>query len=218
MLREAVLCGLKLEAVGVCLQPAIYLHPAVVASGHIPTELIQILKEELRGERVEFETETRVRSLVDQHLPHGRLVEILDLAAGYDAGVTSQEVFSDTQKRRLSESRAEERRRVSQEVVRDAEKRKEVDARSEAKAGEAKSAPDGEGGGMSSSGDQEVEEQSDIETDHGHDVDPKGLPICPDGLKLGTDSLKGIWWLLEGLILQTRRYEGKSGVGKDVWR
>lgn len=165
MLREAVLCGLKLEAVGVCLQPAIYLHPAVVNSGLIPAELIQILKEELRGETVEFETENTVRSLVDQHLPHGRLVEILNLATAYDSGMMSRDAMSDAERSKAAEV---DRARASEE------------------------------------------------TDPG--PDPRGLPIGPDGLMLGTESLKGIWWVLEGLILQTRTYTGGEGEGKDIWR
>jgi hypothetical protein len=172
MLREAVQCGLKLEAVGICLQPAIYLHPAVVEAGHIPAELIQILREELRGETVEFETEKKVRSLVDQHLPHGRLVEILELAAGYDAGVSPQEILSDAERRKEAES----------------------------------------------GGTQAQEGQHEHDHDHVDDMDPRGLPIGPDGVMLGTESLKGPWWLLEGAILQTRKFEGSNDGGKDVWR
>lgn len=159
LLREAVHCGLKLEAVGVCLQSAIHKHPAVSASGLIPDELIKILNEELRGETVEFETETRVRAIVDQFLPHSRLVEIIELATKYDAGPSTAPTTAEDGK-----------------TIEDA----------------ASAIPP-----------------------------PKRLnPLAlgPDALSTARDSLRGAWWLLEGLILQTRKYEGNKDTGRDVWR
>lgn len=91
MLREAVRCGVKLEPAGVALQPALYTSERVHRQGLIPSELIAILKEELRGETIESDNEWRVKHIIDQCLPYSRLVEIVELAAAFDSGMTDSD-------------------------------------------------------------------------------------------------------------------------------
>ena len=91
MLREAVRCGVKLEPAGIALQPALYNSELVHAQGLIPPELIKILKDELRGEVIEFDNEHRVKSIIEQTLPYSRLVEIVELAAAYDTAMDNKD-------------------------------------------------------------------------------------------------------------------------------
>jgi hypothetical protein len=53
----------------------------------IPAELIKILKDELRGDIIEFDNEARIKAIIDQTLPYSRLVEIVELAAAFDSAM-----------------------------------------------------------------------------------------------------------------------------------
>jgi hypothetical protein len=87
MVREAVQCGIKLDAKGVCLQPAIYNSAFVQERRLIPDELIDLVQREVGDEVFEAEQEDRIQALIDKHLPPARLLEVVELAAASDTGL-----------------------------------------------------------------------------------------------------------------------------------
>ena len=87
MLREAVQCGVKLDAKGVALQPAIRDALLVRERRMIPDELVEMLDEQLRGEVYCADAESRLKALVNRFLPDLRLLQIVELAAASDTAI-----------------------------------------------------------------------------------------------------------------------------------
>lgn len=112
MLREATQCGIRLDPVGVALQPALAKSPAV--TGLIPEGLRELLEREVGGEALEVDDFDKLKALVEP-LPPRVLSQIVDLAAAQDTTpvrdldaktdpAISEETISSDMKRQPKES------------------------------------------------------------------------------------------------------------------
>src|SRR3954466_15443989 len=82
MIREAEQCGLKIDAAGLVLLPAISEIPTVAP--HIPTKLKELLKLQLAGVDDENDDEDEVRALIREHLPSAVVHDLIKMAAAFD--------------------------------------------------------------------------------------------------------------------------------------
>lgn len=201
MLREAVRCEIKLEAAGVVLCKPIQAYEPIVKSGLIHPDIVDILQKELNGEIVEFENEHQIRSLVDKHLPHSRLIEIVELAAEFDSRLapeipaeSSPVVMNSGSRHKAIKDENVEHVGVEGQTLEGSEKKEERGITEEDKVIES----------LRGKGDQILDGKN-------------GDPISVDMIKDPNESLTWPWWILEGTLLQTRGYENRSG-SKDIWR
>jgi hypothetical protein len=91
MLREAVVCGIRLDAAQVVCQPALSNVPSVRDSGVIPEQLRNLLDETLSASMVDQVNEEAVQALIKDHLPPQVLREIVKSAAAYDTALDGDE-------------------------------------------------------------------------------------------------------------------------------
>lgn len=102
MLREAEACGLRLDPMGVALQPAIYTSPPIVKAGLIPPRLRTILDDQLYSKVLEVDSAEECKALVEKYLTPKILHDMLDMAAAYDT--TRETPLSDDGLRLYKES------------------------------------------------------------------------------------------------------------------
>lgn len=86
MLREAEECGLQINAVGLCLMPAVREVPGIKEM--IPPELLECLK---RDDEDEHQDEEHVRAIVDAALPPKVLHEMIKKAAAFDTATNNDD-------------------------------------------------------------------------------------------------------------------------------
>lgn len=87
MLREAADCGIRLDASGVVLQPALSDVTTVKSSLIIPDELRTLLDQQSSGDTIEHDKDDEVQALIEEHLPHDVLLDLVPKAAAYDTGM-----------------------------------------------------------------------------------------------------------------------------------
>lgn len=84
MLREVAQCGIRLDPVGMALQPAVAECSNVLETEIIPGELRRSLKHLLRAAAIEADEFDRLKKQVDEQLDRHKLSQIVELAAAGD--------------------------------------------------------------------------------------------------------------------------------------
>jgi hypothetical protein len=87
MLREAVQCGIRLEASQVVCQPALSDVHTVKTSGLIPERLRKLLDEMSSATMIDQDKEDAVRAIIEEDLSAPVLRRIIELAAAHDTAL-----------------------------------------------------------------------------------------------------------------------------------